>query len=71
MDDGYGGQFVSIYNGAENNANLSFLQTDLVTGLFYRFRVIALNFNGESEPCDPVGYYVCAAPTDFAGPVVQ
>lgn len=71
MDDGYGGQFETIYDGRSNNANLSYLKTELVTGMLHRFRVFAVNFNGESQASDITSYYVCTAPAEFAAPTIN
>lgn len=71
MDDGYGGQFSTIYDGQANNAQLFHLQTNLTTGLLYTFRVYAINFNGDSEASALASYYVCMAPSEFAGPTIR
>jgi hypothetical protein len=71
MDDGYGGQFKNIYDGATNNALLEHHQKNLQNGLLYRFRAIALNFNGKSEPSEIAEFYVCTSPTSFKAPVVR
>lgn len=70
MDDGHGGQFSRIYDGSKDNNNLYYLKTGLTTGLLYRFRAFAANYNGISVASTIASYYVCAAPDKFAKPVL-
>jgi hypothetical protein len=46
MDNGFGGSFTTVYDGSEDNHNLNYLVTSLITGFKYTFYVYALNFNG-------------------------
>lgn len=62
MDDGFGGSFTTVYDGSEDNNNLSYLVTSLTTGYKYTFIVYALNFNGQSLPSLPMSYFVCSEP---------
>jgi len=70
MDDGHGGQFSRIYDGSKDNNNLHYLKTGLTTGLLYRFRAFAANYNGVSPASSIASYYVCTEPAEFAKPVV-
>ena len=51
MDDGFGGQFISLIGGlnAENSLETSYVvQSRIVPGGIYRFTYRALNVNGWS-----------------------
>lgn len=65
MDDGFGGPFVTIYNGQNFPNVLQFTKVGLQTGLEYQFRLKALNFNGESIPSDSINYIICSEPKGF------
>ena len=52
IDDGRNGDYHVVYDGTSNFYTLSFAATGLETGLPYRFYVVALNINGESDPSD-------------------
>lgn len=70
MDDGEGGDFIEVYNGAYQPATTFFLKTGLTNGKPYRMRVSAMNYNGRSLVSSIATYYVCDAPTKFSAPVV-
>ena len=46
MDDGNNGYYRLVFNGQGSPGILSYLATGLTTGLSYRFKVRAMNFNG-------------------------
>lgn len=61
IDDGNGGQFALAYDGSQDNNNLEAL-VSVTSGLQYRFRAFAVNFNGVSQPSVIASYYACTAP---------
>jgi hypothetical protein len=70
MDDGAGGQFVTVYDGSQLPGITGFLKTGLANGGYYRFQAFALNFNGLSLPSEISGFFVCTQPTGFEAPTV-
>lgn len=68
MDDGYNGNFAVIYDGTGYPNTFSFIATNLITGLPYRFKVIAVNVNGDSQDGDSVTYYSCLNPRNVQTP---
>lgn len=46
-DGGNDGQFALVYDGTHRPGQLAFISTGLKTGTFYRFKVHAINFNGD------------------------
>lgn len=70
MDDGYGGYFVTIYDGSFDSGTLSFLKSGLTEGLLYTFRVYSLNYNGKSQPSQTASFYACIAPSGFGKPAI-
>ena len=69
MDSG-NGTFVQVYDGAFKPGILGHLVDGLTNGHLYSFRVIALNYNGESVPGAAAPFYACTAPAQFAKPEV-
>jgi hypothetical protein len=70
MDSG-NATFVEVYDGSYHPGILGQLIANLTNGHYYTFRVIALNYNGASQPSATASYYVCTAPTSFPAPVVE
>jgi hypothetical protein len=70
MDDGFGGQFTTIYDGSFDRGTLSFLKSGLTEGLYYTFRAFSLNFNGKSQPSQTESFYACVAPSGFRKPAI-
>lgn len=70
MDDGFGGQFTTIYDGSFDTGTLNFLKSGLTEGLHYTFRAFSLNFNGKSQPSQTASYYACTAPSGFQKPAI-
>ena len=62
--------YVTVYNGTFKPGVLGHLVAGLRNGHFYKFQVIAINYNGYSDPSTAAGYFACTAPTDFAAPTI-
>ena len=68
MDNGLRGDFELVYNGEGVPTVRSFEASGLVTGLPYRFHVVAFNHVGQSPQGDIITIYACNDPTDLAAP---
>jgi hypothetical protein len=69
MDSG-NATYVTVYDGAFKPGVLSHLVDGLTNGGLYSFRVLAVNYNGKSQPSASRAYYACRAPAGFAAPLV-
>ena len=69
MDNG-NATWLEVYDGSVRPSALGVLVDGLTNGWLYSFRVLALNYNGHSEPSTPQAYYVCTEPKEFAAPLV-
>lgn len=58
MDSG-NATFVTVFDGSFKPGVLGHLVQGLTNGAYYSFRVLAINFNGNSEPSEISGFYVC------------
>jgi len=65
MDYRGNGDYQVVYDGDGMPNVLSYTHGPLLTGETYNFVVEVLNFNGASDPSDPVEVTVCVAPTGF------
>ena len=63
------GSYVQLFDGKDFRTIVTFIADDLDTGRFYRFRISAFNFNGESEMSPEIETYACLAPSKMAAPV--
>jgi len=52
-----------VFDAKELRTLQSYIAEDLTTGVFYRFRVSAYNFNGEGPLSNELSTYACIAPT--------
>ena len=68
-DDGNDGQFSIVYDGTHRPGQLSYISTGLITGTFYRFKVLASNFNGDGSLSDEVLIPACMPPSGLAPPI--
>lgn len=65
----YGSEvFSTIYVGTNRPQTLSYTATQLETGKIYQFKIVALNYNGESEESDVYFFNACNTPTSFDAP---
>jgi len=62
------GEFVEIYNGRYNKEQLAFTVKGLTTGVYYQFRLRAINYNGYGVYSDIKEFYACSSPSQFAKP---
>lgn len=69
MDDGLNGQFEMIHNGGKLPSTVSASKSGLITGLPYRFYVVAENVIGKSIPSSITTIYSCTAPSGLDRPV--
>jgi hypothetical protein len=68
MDDGFHGDFTVVYDGSNNYHLREYVAAGLTVGLPYRFKVVAVNINGESPESDDVTIYACLKPSDNGTP---
>ena len=68
-DGGNDGQFSIIYDGTHRPGQLSYISTGLIAGTFYRFKVLASNFNGNGSLSDEVLIPACMPPSGLASPI--
>lgn len=66
MDDGNGVIFNLIYKGID----LSYVASNLTSGIAYSFKVSAVNFNGEGLMSTPVVIRSCVVPSGVSAPTV-
>jgi hypothetical protein len=73
MDGGNDGNYGLIYDGSFLPGALDYQitanQHGIQAGRAYRFRVSALNFNGEGDLSDEVLIYNCLNPSNFSAPL--
>ena len=69
-DGGNDGNFTLIYDGTNRPGQLMYLSNNLITGQYYRFKVLASNFNGEGNESDEVLLPACMPPTGLAAPAL-
>jgi hypothetical protein len=72
MDGGNDGDYRVLYNGTLQPGVLEYRVTGaehgIAIGRAYRFRVSALNYNGEGTLSDEATLYMCLTPQDFPAP---
>jgi hypothetical protein len=56
--------FETIFSGENRPSERQFTQAGFLTGAKYTFRVITLNYNGESEPSDSFTFNACTVPNN-------
>jgi hypothetical protein len=69
MDGGNDGKFRLIFDGENLPGVLQYRVTSgILAGRAYRFKVSALNFNGEGEASAEALIYACLSPSNFSAP---
>jgi hypothetical protein len=57
-----------VYNAEYDSNALSFTMFDLTVSETYQFRVLAINFNGYSDPSSAIPVYACGLPSGLERP---
>lgn len=65
MDDGFGGEFTTIYDGSTNPQQLFAEVVGLTQSRTYRFKVAATDVNGIGELSSQVSLIACTPPSGF------
>jgi hypothetical protein len=68
MDDGFNGPYTLILDGTNFPNTHEYTAQNLITGLPYRFRVVAVNINGDSIFGDNFQIYACLKPRNVLPP---
>ena len=62
-DNGNDGNFSLVFNGTNKPGQRAYISTGLTTGTIYRFKLVAVNFNGDGSESSEVSYPACLAPS--------
>lgn len=68
MDQGNNGNFDLIFDGTGKPGIIGYLHANLKTRSAYRFKVSAVNFNGEGPDSAEAMFYSCLPPLDLTAP---
>jgi hypothetical protein len=68
MDGGNDGDFSVVYDGQGLPGTYTHAVSGLTVGQIYRFKVTAVNFNGEGDASDEASIYACLSPEGFDEP---
>lgn len=68
MDSGSDGKFVEVFDGQNKPGVMSFVANGLRTGVAYKFKVAALNFNGHGPLSEEATFFSCLPPKDILPP---
>lgn len=68
MATGASGSFSLLYDGSGYPTITSQIITGLTTGSLYRFKVSALNYNGEGDASAEFATYSCISPSGMLAP---
>ena len=68
IDNGNDGEFRVLYDGTGFAGVNTFAVTNLTIGQLYRYKVSALNFNGEGVLSSEAQIYACLSPANFSEP---
>lgn len=69
-DDGNNGNFTLIYDGTNRPGQRTFVSHNLKPGVYYRFKVLAVNYNGDGLESDESVIPACLPPSGLSPPVV-
>lgn len=61
--------FTSIFDGQNMPATRSYIHSGLLPGSNYTYRVISMNFNGESAPSQSFTFNACTSPSGMRLPL--
>ena len=67
-DGGNDGNFTLVYNGTNRPGRRTYISTGLTSGTFYRFKVVAMNFNGYSTESSELVVPSCLPPSGVSAP---
>ena len=68
-DGGNDGNYSLIYDGTNRPGQRTYVSSELETGIYYNFKVLAMNFNGEGEESDIALIPACLPPSQISAPV--
>lgn len=68
MANGSAGTYYLVYDGSNLPTITAYIISGLTTGEIYRFKVSALNYNGEGLLSSELSTYACIAPSNFIQP---
>lgn len=68
VDDGNTGNFSLVFDGTNRPGVTQYLHSPTVPGKYYRGYVVAVNFNGQSDPSDEAEFISCLPPTGLSPP---
>ena len=63
MDEGLGGPFQVVYDGRLNPKLVEYRVNGLIPGRTYRFKVKAVDYNGQGSESDPSSFVSCVPPS--------
>ena len=62
------GMYTVVYDGSRNSSNMSFTVSNLANGLYYKFKVSALNIIGESSLSSDFSFLCASTPSSPGQP---
>ena len=68
MDGGDNGIFTLIMDGTNSPGQLSYTVSNLIPNTIYRFKVAAVNYNGEGPMSPETLIETCSAPQNLGSP---
>jgi hypothetical protein len=69
-DNGNNGNFTLIYDGTNRPGQRTFISHNLTPGMYYRFKVLAVNYNGDGPESDESVIPACLPPSELDPPVL-
>jgi len=71
VDDGLTGVYNLVYDGSLNPAQVTYRVNDLVPGRTYRFKVRAVDYNGQGYESNSISYLSCMPPSGVKQPRLE
>lgn len=68
-DGGNNGNYSLIYDGTNKPGLRTYISGNLTTGMYYRFKVLAMNFNGEGPESNEAVIPACLPPSQLNAPI--